>query len=364
VPIPAMRDLDVARRTIAAWLAAQRPEWERLEVGELQGPGGTGFSNETLIFDATWTEAGRRHTQGLVVRVEPTTYRVFMEADFENQYRVIRALGEATEVKVAPVIGFEPDPAVLGAPFFVMTKVPGVAPADAPPYNAEGFLVDMTPAERERLWSSAIDQLTLIHRVDDRQLGLDFLSKPARGASGMEQQLTYYDEAFAWAAEDRPQPVAEAAWSWLQSHVPAERPTGLSWGDSRIGNMLFHEGVCRAVLDWEMVSLGGREMDLGWWLFLDRFHTEGCGLARLPGMPGREDTVAEWERRTGQRAANLEFYEVFAGFRFSVVMIRLVRLYLQWEMPVPPDMETNNPVTQVLARMLDLAPPGVPAPSP
>ena len=247
MPIPAMRDLDVARRTIAAWLAAQRPEWERLEVGELQGPGGTGFSNETLIFDATWTEAGRRHTQGLVVRVEPTTYRVFMEADFENQYRVIRALGEATEVKVAPVIGFEPDPAVLGAPFFVMTKVPGVAPADAPPYNAEGFLVDMTPAERERLWSSAIDQLTLIHRVDDRQLGLDFLSKPARGASGMEQQLTYYDEAFAWAAEDRPQPVAEAAWSWLQSHVPAERPTGLSWGDSRIGNMLFHEGVCRAV---------------------------------------------------------------------------------------------------------------------
>jgi aminoglycoside phosphotransferase (APT) family kinase protein len=359
-----MRDLGEARRTIAAWLAAQRPEWEQLEIGELHGPGGTGFSNETLIFDATWSEAGQRRTRGLVARVEPTTYRVFLEADFENQYRVIRALGDRTEVKVPPVIGFEPDPAVMGAPFFVMTKVAGVAPADAPPYNEQGFLVELTPAQRERLWLSALDQLVAIHRVDYRQLGLEFLSKPARGPSGMEQQLAYYDEAFAWAAEDRAQPVAEAAWAWLQAHVPADRPTELSWGDSRIGNMLFHEGECRAVLDWEMVSLGGREMDLGWWLFLDRFHTEGYGLARLPGMGGRDDTIAEWERRTGLRARNLEFYEVFAGFRFAVVMIRLARLYMQWELPVPPDMETNNPVTQVLARILDLAPPGVPAPSP
>ncbi len=357
-----MRDLDVARRTITAWLAAQRPEWRDLVVGELQMPGGTGFSNETLIFDASWTEDGHARSAGLVLRVEPTSYRVFLEADFDNQFRVIRALGEAGKVKVAPVIGFEPDPAVLGSPFFVMTKVPGVAPADAPPYNQEGFLVDMSPDQRERLWLSAVDQLTAIHRVDYRELGLDFLAKPARGKTGMEQQLAYYDEAFVWAAEGRAQPVAESAWAWLQTHVPSERPTELSWGDARIGNMLFHEGECRAVLDWEMVSLGGREMDLGWWLFLDRFHTEGYGLPRLPGMGGREDTIIEWERHTGLRATNLDFYEVFAGFRFAVVMIRLARMAMEWGMPVPEDMETNNPVTQVLARMLEIAPPGVPTP--
>jgi aminoglycoside phosphotransferase (APT) family kinase protein len=358
VAIPAVRDLDVARKAISAWLSKQRPEWRDLAVGDIAMPGGTGFSNETLLFDASWTEDGARHSKSLVVRVEPTNYRVFLEADFENQYRVISALGASGQVKVAPVVGFESDAEVLGAPFFLMEKVDGEAPADAPPYNQEGFLVELSPTERERLWISAVDQFSAVHRVDYRELGFDFLDKPERGPTGFDQQLAYYEESFTWATEGRPQPVAEAAWEWLASHLPEDRPTELSWGDSRMGNMLFHDLECRAVLDWEMVSLGGREMDLGWWLFLDRFHTDGYGLARLPGMGSREDTVIEWQSRTGLRPSNLDFYQVFAGFRFAVVMVRLARMAVEWGMPVPPDMETNNPVTHVLAGLIDVPPPG------
>jgi len=358
VAIPTARDLEAAHRTVSGWLRAHRPDWEGLEVGEITAPGGTGFSNETLLFDVSWTSDGVRHRQGLVLRIEPTNYRVFMEADFENQYRVISGLGASGAVRVAPVVGFEPDPSLLGAPFFLMERVPGEAPADAPPYNQEGFLADLTPPEREELWLSAIDQLAAVHRADYRAHGFEFLSKPERGPTGFDQQFRYYEESFAWAAGDRPQPVAEAAWEWLSSNLPAHRPTELSWGDSRMGNMLFHELECRAVLDWEMVSLGGREMDLGWWLFLDRFHSDGYGLARLPGLGTREDTLIEWQSRTGLRPADLEFYEVFAGFRFAVVMIRLARMAVEWGMPVPPDMETDNPVTHVLAGLIDVAPPG------
>ena len=340
------------------WLRARRPDWEGLEVGAITTPGGTGFSNETLLFDAVWTSGDARESHGLVLRVEPTNYRVFMEADFDNQYRVISALGASGAVRVAPVVGFEADTSLLGAPFFLMERIPGEAPADAPPYNQEGFLVDLSAPEREKLWLSAIDQLAAVHRVDYREHGFEFLSKPERGATGFDQQFRYYEEAFTWAAEDRPQPVAEAAWEWLGSHRPPHPPTELSWGDSRIGNMLFHELECRAVLDWEMVSLGGREMDLGWWLFLDRFHSDGYGLARLPGLGTRADTLAEWQGRTGLRPTDLEFYEVFAGFRFAVVMIRLARMAVEWGMPVPPDMETNNPVTHVLAGLIGVAPPG------
>ena len=356
--IPTARDLDATRKTMSDWLRAQREDWRDLDVGEIAVPGGTGFSNETLLFDASWTDGGARHTKSLVLRVEPTNYRVFLEADFENQYRVISALGASGKVKVAPVIGFEGNPDVLGAPFFLMERVPGEAPADAPPYNQEGFLVDLTAAQRERLWLSAMDQLAAVHRVDYQELGFGFLSKPERGPTGLDQQLAYYEAALEWAATGRPQPVAEAAWDWMTSHLPQHRPTELSWGDSRMGNMLFHELECRAVLDWEMVSLGGRELDLGWWLFLDRFHTDGYGLARLPGLGSREDTVVEWRSRTGLRPTDLEFYEVFAGFRFAVVMIRLARMAGEWGMPVPPDMETNNPVTHVLAGLLGVAPPG------
>jgi aminoglycoside phosphotransferase (APT) family kinase protein len=353
VAIPGTRDLEVARKSLTEWFRAR---WPDASLGPIEAPGATGFSNETLLFDATWTEDGRPQAKGLVVRVEPTSYRVFLEADFANQYRVIDAL--AGRVKVAPVLGFEADLGVLGAPFFVMERVEGRAPGDAPSYNQEGFLVDLEPAQREQLWLNAIDQFAAIHRVDWRELGFGFLDKPGRGATGFDQQMRYWEESFTWAAEGRPQPVAEAAWEWMSSHLPATRPTELSWGDARIGNMLFHDLECRAVLDWEMVSLGGRQMDLGWWLFLDRFHADGYGVPRLAGLGSREDTITEWRSRTGLAPDDLQFYEVFAGFRFAVVMIRIARMAAGYGMPVPDDMESNNGVTQVLAGILGVAPPG------
>ncbi|HET6810228.1 MAG TPA: phosphotransferase family protein [Acidimicrobiales bacterium] len=360
MPIPEQRDLEVARKSIQDWLGGRRPGAQGLTVSELVGPGATGFSNETLLFDVTWREDGHDRRESLVLRVKPTGYRVFMEDDFELQYRVLEELG-TQGVRVPPVREFESDPAVLGAPFFLMQRVEGQVPGDAPPYNAEGFVKDMPPADRRRLWESAMDALIEVHRA-----GLDggfaYLAKPHRGPTGFDQQLRYYEEALAWAAQGRPQPVAEAAWEWLSGHLPEERPTALSWGDARIANMIFDGCTCRAVLDWEMVSLGGPEMDLGWWLFLDRFSAEGNGLVRLEGLGTREETVARWEEGTGLRARNLEFYEIFAGLRFAVVMMRLAQMFKQWELPVPEDMETNNAVTHLLAELLDMEPPG-PRPS-
>ncbi|HVA44627.1 MAG TPA: phosphotransferase family protein [Acidimicrobiales bacterium] len=355
MPIPAQRDLEVARQAIRSWLTARRPDASGLAISELSAPGATGFSNETLLFDATWTEGGSRRSEALVLRVKPTGYRVFLEDDFELQHRVLRELG-SRGVRVPRVRELELDPTVLGAPFFLMDRVTGQAPGDSPPYNAEGFLKDMEPPERHQLWLSAMDAFTEVHR-ESLKGGFEFLAKPHRGATGLEQQLNYYEESLAWGSAGRSQPVAEAAWDWLSSHVPAKKPTALSWGDARIANMLFEGPECRAVLDWEMLSLGGPEMDLGWWLFLDRFSSEGNGLARLDGLGSRQETIDLWQERTGLVAGDVEFYEVFAGLRFAVVMMRLAQMFRQWELPVDPDMETNNPVTQLLAGLLGMAPP-------
>jgi len=356
MPIPVPRDLEQARRAIQAWLAERRPKAGSLAVSELSSPGMTGFSNETLIFDVSWTEGGRPCSESLVIRVRPTGHRIFLEDDFELQYQVMAELG-SRQAPVPAVHEFETDPSVLGAPFFVMSKVAGEAPGDVPSYNAEGFIFDLDPAERHRLWVSAMEALTRIHR-ESAAGGFEFLAKSGRGSTGLDQQIHYYEESLAWAAEGRTQPVAEAAWEWLSGHLPAERPTALSWGDARLANMLFEGAECRAVLDWEMLSLGGPQMDLGWWLFLDRFSSEGMSLARLDGLGTREETIALWTERTGLAAGDVEFYEVFAGLRFAVIMIRMARMFEAWDVPAPPDMETNNGATQVLARMLDLEPPG------
>ena len=103
MPIPEQRDLEEARGILAGWLAAQLPDVDDVTVGPIQGPALTGFSNETLLFDATWTRDGQPVTESLVLRVKPTQHTVFLEADFEQQYLVLRTLGEHTPVPVPPV---------------------------------------------------------------------------------------------------------------------------------------------------------------------------------------------------------------------------------------------------------------------
>lgn len=362
MPIPEQRDLEATRGILAGWLA-RRLGVEDVEVGPIQGPAFTGFSNETLLFDVSYTRDGTRCTEGLVVRVKPTAHTVFLESDFEWQYRVLEILGTKTAVPVPVVRAFEPDPSYLGAPFFVMERIDGCrVPADNPPYTVSGWLHDeATPAQRRTVVESGLDALVAIHGLDWRALGLDFLDKPQYGRLGSEQQIRYYEKSFEWAAEGEPQPVVGAALDWVRAHAPGADPEiTLCWGDARINNQLFDaDGRVRAVLDWEMVTLADPMMDLGWWLFLDRHFHEGCNRPRLEGFPTREEMIARYERQSGRAARDLEFYEVFAGLRFGVVMMRIKSLLVEFElMPPDTDMGRNNTVTHLLAEMLGLPAPG------
>ena len=370
MPIPEQRDLTQARATLAAWLANQLPDATEVQVGPITGPSSTGFSNETLLFDASWVTNGATVTESLVLRVKPTQHTVFLEADFEQQYLVLRTLGERTRVPVPPVRWYEPDGAVLGAPFFVMSKVEGRVPADSPAYTMEGWLLEeSTPEQRRTLVESGLDAMAAVHAVDWRELGLEVLTKPQYGSLGFEQQLRYYERSFEWAEREagyRAPAVARATLEWVRGHAPAVDPEiTLCWGDARINNQLFgpdHRVV--AVLDWEMVTLADPMMDLGWWLFLDRHFHEGMPAPRMEGFPTRDEMVARYEHTSGRVGRDLEFYEIFAGLRFAVVMIRIATLVTDFGlMPVEAgeEMAANNAVTRVLAEMLGLPAPG-PAP--
>jgi aminoglycoside phosphotransferase (APT) family kinase protein len=342
MPIPEQRDFEATRKILAEWL---RDKVGDVEVSQLVIPDGTGYSNETLLFDAG--------NASYVLRVKPTGYQLFLETDFERQFEMMKLVSESTSVPMPTMLWFESDASFLGAPFFVMSKVAGQIPSDNPCYNIEGFLADATVEQRRRLWRSAMDAFTALHcEVPTERIA--FLDKPERGSSGFDQQWSYWTDSFDWAAQRNEQPVADAALAWLDANKPADRPTSLSWGDCRIGNMIFDDFECRAVLDWEMVSLGGALQDLGWWLFLDRFHGEGYGVARLEGLGSRADTIAVWEDRVGP-TTGVGWCEIYAGFKFAVIMIKLSQLFEDWEMMPASDaraMERDNPVTAVLSNML------------
>jgi aminoglycoside phosphotransferase (APT) family kinase protein len=244
-----------------------------------------------------------------------------------------------------------------------MGKVDGVVPADAPPYTISGWLLEDTlPAQRRTLVESGLDALAAIHAVDWKALDLGFLDKPQYGELGFEQQLRYYERSFEWANPDKPPPpVAAATLEWVQAHAPASDPEiTLCWGDARINNQLFGPDFrVVAVLDWEMVTLADPMMDLAWWLFLDRHFHEGMPAPRMEGFPTREEMVTHYEKVSGRAARDLEFYEMFGGLRFAVVMMRIAKLLVEFEI-LPPDNDVaeNNAVTRVLADMLGLPQPG------
>lgn len=354
MPAPVGRDLEATRAQLLAWLPKVLPTATGLKVGALSGPGATGFSSDTLMFDLSYEEDGRRHSESLVLRLHPDGILLFPEYDLPRQFRLMASLA-GSEVPVPRMRWEEPDAAPLGANFYVMDRVEGRVPADNPPYNAEGWVAELTASDREVMWQSYLEALAGIHALDPAALDLGFLAMPELGATPLEQELAYYERYYHWAFDERKHPHVERSLAWLKANrPPGPEPVRLAWGDARIGNMIFRDNRVVAVLDWEMARLGNPVMDLAWGLFLDRYHTEGNGIERLPGFPTREGTIALYEEISGARVENVEYYELLAGMRFSVILIRLGQQLMGYEfMPVDSDFEVNNPVSNLHARQLD-----------
>jgi len=262
----------------------------------------------------------------------------------------------------------------LGAPFYTMEFLDGWVPSDNPPMHAAGRMAEeLTPGERERVWWSGVEAMCRVHDVDPVKLGLGFLSKqpeaarsepqaseaktgvPARGEDALVQHLHYYDAYLTWGLGDRARyPLLERALGWLRDRAPANEPVALCWGDSRLANQIYSGVECIGVLDWEMVRLGNPLQDLAWWVALDRCFSEGNGLARLPGLPGREETLVHWRDRTGRSLEGIDYYEVFALTKFAAIIARLGRQMKHYEV-LPPDheMDVNNFAADILARKLE-----------
>lgn len=320
MPITQRLDDAAVRGRLSAWLA------ERLgpdvELSGFDSPAFSGFSNETLLLDATWTERGERRTRGLAVRLEPGQHQVFTDTLFETQVRVMSALS-ATVVPVPEILWFERDRTVVGAAFFVMGRLEGRVPPDNPPYHVAGWLHEVTPQMRARVWWNGLDAMASIHRLDPHWAGLSFL--PVVDAKA---QLLRDRDYAAWVLEDREYPILDEAFGRLEAGVPRSDPTpAVCWGDARIGNIMFDDaGDVVAVMDWEMVSLGNPIADLAWFLLLDRHHSEACDVPRLAGFPSREETIARWEARTGNDARDLDWWELLSAARYAAILTRVMDL--------------------------------------
>ena len=329
--LPSPRDPEVTRTVLAAWLSGR--VGGPVEVSTPTGPPATGFSNETILVDATWDDGSGPAPHGLALRVHPTSHTVFPRDAFADQHRVLAVLGERPGMRVPALRWVEEDPSVLGAPFMVMDAVEGEAPSDSPPYTMEGWLKDGGPELQRAVWERGLDAMADVHRLDWPALGLDDLDPCPDGGSRFGARVEEWAAMLRWASPDERQPVPEAALAWLRETQPPDTDDlALCWGDSRIGNQLFTgRGSAAtvevaAVLDWEMVHIGDPVQDLGWFTWLDVSLSDGLDLPRLPGLPTAAETAERWEAATGRSARHHRWAEIQAGLGFAIVMVRLTEL--------------------------------------
>lgn len=314
-------------------------------MSEVQRPQGNGVSNETVLFDAT--AGGVTHR--LVGRLQ-TADPLYLDVGIERQHRMYEALAAAGQ-PVPRVIGVESDPGVLGTPFFVMSRIEGLVPRDNPHWTREGWVVDATPAEREIMWRSAVEQLVALHAVDTARFR--FLEQPAAGSSGLEQDLTYWRRSYRWAAQGQEHPVMEAGERWLLENLPGRPDSGLSWGDCRPENMVFTDFRCTALLDFESASLAGPSVDLAWWALMDRRRP-------LPGFGTPQHTVDLYRELSGGELPDLRYGLVLCAFRLAAIYLQLAAQLEARGLLTDEnrDLGSNSEKLQQLALLLDLSPPG------
>ena len=323
-PTPLIDDIDGTREKLEAWLSEHRGQ--EVRIPELSIPEATGMSNVTLLFELNWHEHGETQSEAVVARLQPEIARpVFPAYDLSLQYEVMDSVGRHSDIPVPELRGLETDRSVLGVQFYIMKRVDGHIPTDMPPYNMDGWMVhDTSPAQRASMWRAAVQTLARYHQLDYRQLG--FAKLLEAGQSPLQQQLTYWQNYLDWALEGAGHPVCQRALDWLQANQPAQEPTVLCWGDARLGNIIFRDSLdgIAAVLDWEMAVLGNPVQDLAWFNYLDATFAEGLGMPRLEGLPSYAETIALWEQASGFKAANYDYYLIFAGMRYGLLLSRIM----------------------------------------
>ncbi|MCB0996925.1 MAG: phosphotransferase family protein [Acidimicrobiales bacterium] len=354
---------------LRTWFTKHVPGSSDVQIGDLDIPVATGFSNETIFFNAAWNQNSERHEQRFVGRIEPPDGGLFpvqtpeVGVSVGLQYRIMDTVAQQGIVPMPPLVAYEPTQDILGQPFFVMGFVDGVIPADTPRYSESGFLVDeATPEERRRMVLSGMETMAKLHALDWREVGLDWLDASGTGNPTNAVQLDLYRRYVDTELAGRAHPVMDATLDWLVANDPEDNRIGLSWGDSRLGNIIWQDYQPAAVCDWEACALSPTEADVGWWLMFDRMSFEDVGATRMEGFPTREEMIAHYEQVSGREVRNPHYWEVFGAMRFCAIFIRLAdRMTATGLVPAELNMAVANQVTASLAALLDIENPTPPA---
>jgi aminoglycoside phosphotransferase (APT) family kinase protein len=296
--------------------------WLCANVGGAQGP----FAFEVIAgghSNLTYRIVGSDGT-AFVLRRPPLGHRLASAHDMSREHRIISSL-QHSSVPVAPALGLCTDESVNGAPFYVMGFVDGHVVRDR-----EGAEHALTPSARRRASESLIDTMAAIHAVDLEACGLADLGKHEGYIA--RQLKRWYGQ---WNDQKtREVPAIDHAHDALSERIPEQGPAALVHGDYRLDNCIVgDDGSIRAVLDWEICTLGDPLADIAllyvyWTGPNDEASVWPSVATTADGFLDREHMIARYAAASGRDLSQLSFYVSFAYWKLACVLQGVYYRYL------------------------------------
>jgi aminoglycoside phosphotransferase (APT) family kinase protein len=277
-----------------------------------------GFSNLTYL-----VTVGDRE---FVLRRPPFNASAKGGHDMVREYRILRLLRESGYDLAPPPIAVCEDVDVLGVPFYLMERVHGVI------FRAD--VRDVAPTDMRAATTALADALAALHRIDARATAFAGFGKPE---GYIERQVRGWSERYVAARTSEPQPELERAFAWLAEHLPTPTRVALVHNDFKLDNVVLDPadaGTIRAVLDWEMATVGDPLLDLGTSLgyWVDPDEPELLAAPSVPTfLPGSLSRVAFAERyvqSSGIDPGDLLFAYVFGLCKIAVIGQQIYARYV------------------------------------
>lgn len=303
--------------SLAAWTSAN-PDLPNGTPEVLQFGGG----KANLTYLLTFPDSSE-----LVLRRPPLGPVAAGAHDMGREYGVLFRLWQSFD-KAPRAVAYCEDTSVIGSPFFLMERRPGIVVRNDVP---ESFGGGKDADANRALAEVVVTTLAEFHAVDPARCGLGELGRPD---GFLERQVSGWRARWE-AARHEDNPVADELSTWLAENLPKTAGSTLLHNDWRLDNMAVSEvnpGVCTAVFDWDMATRGDPLADLG--TLMGSWFDPGeapLGLGMMPTtVPGWVDRRSAFERYgelSGRDLSDIDWYLVFGSWKLAVI---LQQIYIRW----------------------------------
>jgi aminoglycoside phosphotransferase (APT) family kinase protein len=315
-PRPIRQGEELNLSALEAYLGTKLPGFEGPIVAEQFR---AGHSNLTYLL--------RVADQELVLRRPPFGAKIKTAHDMGREYLILSRVADVYPRVARPLLYCQ-DPAVLGAPFYLMERLRGVILRSSVPEGLE-----LQPSLMRTLSENLIDNLVDIHKINYKATGLGDLGRPE---GYVQRQIQGWTKRYVNARTDDVPDVERVA-AWLAEHVPAEVGAALIHNDYKYDNLVLDpQDLTRilGVLDWEMSTIGDPLMDLGttlgYWVDPDdpeEVQSLPFGLTTLPGNLNRRELAQRYAEQSGHDLSNVLFYFVYGLFKIIVIVQQIYARY-------------------------------------